>query len=166
MKAVFAVLILIAAPLLVAAQSQPPIVVRERADLFQIAGAVVDTSGAVMTGATVQVRSANGTAQGTTQTDRNGAFSISGLRRGDYRLVVSKPDFETREVPVSIGTAGVPVPLRISLTVSSVSTSINVQGREDDLIGIANSATQGTVGTKEIQDRPILHHATRWRRQS
>ena len=39
---------------------------------------------------------------------------------------------------------------------SAVSTTINVQGREDDLIGIADSATQGTVGAKEIQDRPIL----------
>ena len=38
----------------------------------------------------------------------------------------------------------------------SVSTTINVQGREDDLVGIADSATQGTVGAKEIEDRPIL----------
>jgi outer membrane cobalamin receptor len=37
-----------------------------------------------------------------------------------------------------------------------VSTTINVQGREDDLIGIAESGTQGTVGATEIQDRPIL----------
>ena len=38
----------------------------------------------------------------------------------------------------------------------AVSTTINVQGREDHLIGIAESGTQGTVGAKEIQDRPIL----------
>jgi hypothetical protein len=31
-----------------------------------------------------------------------------------------------------------------------------VHGRQDDLIGIADSGTQGTVGAKEIQDRPIL----------
>jgi outer membrane receptor protein involved in Fe transport len=37
-----------------------------------------------------------------------------------------------------------------------MSTTINVEGREDDLIGIADSGTQGTVGAKEIQDRPIL----------
>ncbi len=37
-----------------------------------------------------------------------------------------------------------------------MSTTVNVQGREDDLIGIAESATQGTVGAKEIEDRPIL----------
>jgi hypothetical protein len=47
---------------------------------------------------------------------------------------------------VTIGTTGVSAQLRISLAVSAVSTTINVQGREDDLIGIADSATQGAVG--------------------
>ena len=70
--------------------------------------------------------------------------------------MVSNPGFETKEIPVTIGTTEAPAPLRISLAVSSVSTTINVQGREDNLIGIADSATQGTVGATEIQDRPIL----------
>ena len=39
---------------------------------------------------------------------------------------------------------------------STVSTTVNVQGREDSLIGIADSATQGTVGAKQLDDRPIL----------
>src|SRR5208337_4816405 len=47
-------------------------------------------------------------------------------------------------------------PLRISLAVSAVSSTITVNGREDDLVSIAVSATQGTVGATEIQDRPIL----------
>jgi hypothetical protein len=122
----------------------------------QLSGTVVDASGAVIAGATVQVRSANGTGQRTTQSDRNGSFVLSGLAAGDYRLVVSNPDFETKEVPVTVGTTGAPASLRISLAVGSVSTSINVQGREDDLIEIAESGTQGTVGATEIQDRPIL----------
>lgn len=122
----------------------------------QLSGTVVDTSGAVIAGATVQVRSADGSVQRTTQSDRNGSFTISRLPSGNYRLVVSNPDFETKEMPVTIGPTEVPAPLRISLAVSAVSTSINVQGREDDLIGIAESASQGTVGAKEIQDRPIL----------
>ena len=70
--------------------------------------------------------------------------------------MVSNPGFETKEIPVTIGTTEAPAPLRISLAVGSVSTTINVQGRADDLIGIADSATQGTVGATEIQDRPIL----------
>jgi len=122
----------------------------------QLSGTVVDASGGVIAGATVQVLSANGTVQAMTQSDTNGSFIISGLSTGDYRLVVSNPGFETKEVPVTIATTEAPVPLRISLTVSAVSTTINVQGREDSLIGIAESATQGTVGALEIQDRPIL----------
>src|SRR5581483_3491526 len=57
---------------------------------------------------------------------------------------------------VSLGATEPAAPLFISLAVGSVSTSINVQGRDDSLIGIAQSATQGSVGAPEIQDRPIL----------
>ncbi|MDR3737389.1 MAG: TonB-dependent receptor [Terracidiphilus sp.] len=128
----------------------------DKADPWRVSGTVVDASGAVIAGATVQVRSADGTVQSTTDSDRNGFFMISGLTTGNDRLVVSNPGFETKEILVTIGTAGAPAPLRISLVVGSVSTTINVQGREDDLIGIAASATQGTVGATEIQDRPIL----------
>ena len=130
----------------------------------QLSGTVVDTSGAVIAGATVQVLSANGTVQLTTQSDTNGSFIISGLSPGDYRLVISNPRFETKEIPVTIGTTEAPVPLRISLAVGSVSTTVNVQGREDDLVGIAESATQGTVGAKELEDRPILRSGEFWRR--
>jgi hypothetical protein len=122
----------------------------------QLSGTVVDTSGGAIAGANVQVLSANGTVQLTTQSDTKGSFIIAGLSPGDYRLVVSNPRFETKEIPVTIGTTEAPAPLRISLAVGSVSTTVNVQGREDDLVGIAESATQGTVGAKEIEDRPIL----------
>jgi len=117
---------------------------------------ITDQTGAVIAGATVQVRSANGTVQRTTQSDTNGSSIISGLAAGNYRLVLSNPGFETKEIPVTIGTTGATAALRISLAVGSVSTTLNVQGREDDLIGIAESGTQGTVGATEIQDRPIL----------
>jgi hypothetical protein len=133
-----------------------PVATSDKAYSPQLSGTVVDTSGAVIAGATVQVRSANGTVQRTTQSDTNGSFTISGLAAGNHRLVVSNPGFETKEILVTIGTTGAPAPLRISLVVGSVSTTINVQGREDELVGVAESGTQGTVGATEIQDRPIL----------
>jgi hypothetical protein len=142
-------------PLLVAAQEKTPGATNDQA-YSQLSGTVVDASGAVIAGATVQVRTADGSVQKITQSDKNGSFVIPGLRGGNYRLVVSKLDFESKEMPITIGTTGASAPLRISLSVGSVSANVNVQGREDDLIGIADSATQGTVGAKEIQDRPIL----------
>ena len=67
----------------------------DRAYSTQLSGTVVDTSGAVIAGATVQVQSANGTVQRTAQSQTNGSFIVSGLAAGTYRLVVSNPGFET-----------------------------------------------------------------------
>ena len=133
-----------------------PVATSDKAYPSQLSGTVVDTSGAVIAGATVQVQTTSGTAQKTTRSDTNGSFVLSGLAAGNYRLVVSNAGFETKEILVTIGTIGTPAPLRVSLVVGAVSTTINVQGREDDLIGVAESGSQGTVGAKEIQDRPIL----------
>src|SRR5208283_2744829 len=134
----------------------PPAATREKADTPQISGIVVDPSGAVIAGATVEMRKSDAAVQRTTQSDANGSFSIYGLPAGDYLLIVSSTGFETKQVPVTIGTTESLAPFRISLVVSTVSTTVNVQGREDSLIGIADSATQGTVGAKQLDDRPIL----------
>lgn len=154
MKVCFAFLILLIAPRVLAAQEKP----RDTRDKpsVRLSGTVVDASGALMARVTVQVRSLNGVMQSTTQTDRIGAFAFSELAAGSYRLVVSKLDFDTVEVPVTVAPSEPPATLRVSLTVRAVSTTVEVQGREDDLIGIASSATQGTVGATELQDRPIL----------
>jgi Carboxypeptidase regulatory-like domain/TonB dependent receptor/TonB-dependent Receptor Plug Domain len=138
--------------LLVAAQEKTP---AAPSGPPQLSGTVFDASGAVIAGITVLVRGADGTVQKTTQTDANGYFRFSGLPAGEYRLIVSSTGFEPKEVRVTIGSTEAP-PLSISLAVSTVSTTVNVQGREDSLIGIADSATQGTVGAKQIDDRPIL----------
>ena len=47
-----------------------PVATRDKAYPSQLSGTVVDTSGAVIAGATVQVRSANGTVQRTTQSEQ------------------------------------------------------------------------------------------------
>ncbi|HSM78949.1 MAG TPA: TonB-dependent receptor [Bryobacteraceae bacterium] len=121
-----------------------------------MSGTVVDASGAAIAGATLQVRSADGMVLAATRSDMNGAFLISGLPAGGYRLAVSNPSFETKQIPFTMGATEAAAPLRVSLAIRGASTTINVQGREDDLIGIADSSTQGTVGAKEIQDRPML----------
>ncbi|WP_420237149.1 TonB-dependent receptor [Telmatobacter bradus] len=136
-------------------QSQSPDT-SERSALSRLSGTVVDTSGAVISGATVHVQSKNGSLQKSAQTDKSGIFMIPGLPAGNYQLVVSSADFETREMSISVGNPGAMTPIRISLAVHTVSTTVNVQGRADDLIGIADSGTQGTVGAVELQDRPIL----------
>ena len=139
-----------------AAQEKARVPAGDIASPAQLSGTVADASGAVIAGATLQVRSADGAVLKTMHSDRNGSFSVSALPPGNYRLVVSNPDFETKDLPINIGTVETPAPIRISLNIATVSTTVDVQGREDDLIGIADSGSQGTVGAKEIEDRPLL----------
>ena len=137
----------------VAAQQKLP---AATSDKWQLSGTVADTSGAVIAGAVVQVFSVSEFAQRTTQSDASGSFHFSGLAAGSYRLAVSHAGFESEEIVVKLGADEAPVLLRIALAVGAVNTTVNVQGREDDLIGIADSGTQGTVGAVEIENRPIL----------
>ncbi len=150
------VMLILSSSLPVVAQGKMPVAASDKAYLPRLSGTVVDTSGAVIARATVQVRSANGTVQRTAQSDTNGSFIFSGLAAGNYRLVVSDPGFETKEMPVTVGTNDATAPLRVSLEVGSLSTTVDVQGRQDDLVGIAESAGQVTVGAEELKNRPLL----------
>ena len=138
------------------ALEKTPVAASESAYPPLLSGTVVDTSGAVIAGASVQVRSADAVVRKTSQSDGNGSFFISGLPAGRYQLVVSKSGFETKEVAVTIEANVALAGLRISLEVGSLSTTINVQGRQDDLVGIAASAGQVTVGAGELKNRPLL----------
>ena len=138
------------------AQEKTPVPTSDKAYAPQLSGTVVDTSGAVIAGATVQVRSADGKLQRTTRSDRDGFFGISRLPAGSYRLVLSTAGFESKEIPVTVGASEAPAPLRITMAVSAVSTTINVQGRQDNLVGMASSAGQVTVGAEELKNRPLL----------
>ena len=142
----------------------------------QLAGTVVDASGAAIRGATMQVRSANGTVLTTTRSDSNGAFTISGLTAGDYRLVVSRVAFETKEIPVTVATSGALAPLRISLAVSGMSSTLNVQGRKMTSSASPVPLLRGRWAQKKFRIVPFFvrekfwrrsrrhHHATRRRR--
>ncbi len=143
-------------PWSLAAQEKVPAATASDTASAQVSGTVVDASGAAIAGATVQVRSADGTVRRRIQSDANGGFTISRLPAGNYRLVISMADFETKEMTITTGTAEAPVTLRIALAVGSANTIVNVEGREDELIRIADSGTQGTVSAREIADRPIL----------
>ncbi len=122
----------------------------------QLSGTIVDASGAVIAGATVQICRSNGTVLNTARTDTNGAFVLPGFRPGDYRLVVSSAGFERKEVRLTLRSGERTAPLRISLAVGPLTTTVSVQGRADDLTGIADSAGQITVGAEELENRPIL----------
>lgn len=61
----------------------------------------------------------------TFQTDAQGAFTLSGLAFGRYRLEISSAGFASRIVAVEVNSA-TPVPQRITLLIQGVSSSVTV----------------------------------------
>ena len=57
-------------------------------------GKIVDPSGAVLAGATVSLKSSDGTTLGKVHTDGQGAFSFTAPKLGTYSLEVSQTGFE------------------------------------------------------------------------
>lgn len=133
-----------------------PLTTNWNANLAQLSGTVLDPSGAVIAGASVQLVPANGATQMVALSEKSGSFSFAGISPGTYRLVVSSVGFETRDMPVTLRATGAPASVRIRLELATVNTTLRVQGRTDDLIALASSASEGTVSGAELQERPIL----------
>lgn len=120
-----------------------------------LAGTVVDRSGAVIGNVKLELRSRDGAVEQHVNSRKNGSFVFTGLYPGDYLLSASSEGFETTQVAVALGASASDVTLTIALAVRTVNTSVTVEGRED-LLGVADSATEGSAGAGELQQRPIL----------
>lgn len=119
-----------------------------------LSGAVKDTSGAVVPGATVVVTE---TATGTKRNDRtneSGLFTVPLLQPGVYTVTVTKPGFETAIQPNIELQVNQQASLTFTLTVGSVNQSVTVTGATAQLE--TETAGLGTVvEPKEIDDLPL-----------
>ncbi len=130
-----------------------------------IAGTVTDQTGARLPGATIDLQGPDGVSA-TTATDLQGQYQFSGVRPGVYTVEISLPNFaRVRRTAVGVAngaTQTVDVALRLNLsadvTVTGKRTFSNLADVENpgDLIGAADSATQGVVTARQIDARPIM----------
>lgn len=90
-------LTLVVSSLCAAAQAQQPAVKTDRPSSGAITGRVVDENGQPVINATVYIRPATTTPSGyyPVPTDRDGAFQINDLDRGDYYLHATMPGYTT-----------------------------------------------------------------------
>lgn len=124
--------------------------------LQHVFGTVTDSSGAVLPAAKVELQPQGPGTAISTSTDMNGLFSFTSVASDRWRMVVSADGFESFVQDLKILPDTHLNAMHITLQVHAASTTINVTGRENELVGIASSATEGTIGAKELEDRPIL----------
>ncbi len=118
-----------------------------------ITGTVTDSTGALVSGASVEL---HGTGNGitlTTKSKGNGTYQFQNLPVGDYALTFSQPGFETSRVP------SVPVQenrtgtINMKLQSGSVSTTIEVN--EKPLLDTTDATNGYVMDATEIQETPL-----------
>ena len=96
-------------------------------------GVVSDPSGAVVPGATVEIRNPVSQFDRSTTTDSAGRFSFPNIPFNPYHLKVTVPAFAAYSQDVDVRSA-VPLNLKITLQVAGSAETVSVQGEASDLL--------------------------------
>jgi hypothetical protein len=119
-----------------------------------LVGTVTDTSGAVVSGATVTLSNLGTSERRTTQTDVNGGYQFLTLVPGHYEVDVEKPGFKRfsrQPVDVQVQTA---TRIDAALPVGDVQQTVNVAG-ESPLLQTQNASLGTTVEGRSVQEMPL-----------
>ncbi|HEX9984199.1 MAG TPA: TonB-dependent receptor [Thermoanaerobaculia bacterium] len=130
-----------------------------------VAGRVADSTDAVLPGVTVEIAAAGGSGTRVAVTAADGTYSVA-LAPGTYDVSFHLLNFATTVRRGVVATSGTPARVDIVLYLASNADVVvtatrtfrnlaDLDERVNDLIGIADSATEGVVTAKEIERRPF-----------
>ena len=128
-----------------------------------LAGTVVDETGGVLPGVTVDVRA--GAAEFAASSDAAGAWRVEGVPEGPASLTFRLVNFSTlrREVAVAAGENRVDAVLTLGLTADVVVTGsrtfrnvADLENPRENLVGVATSASVGAITAEQLEARPIM----------
>lgn len=122
-----------------------------------VSGTVVDPSGAVVPGATVEIHNPVSQFDRTVTTDNNGAFTIENIPFNPYHMTVTHAGFASYTQDVDLRSP-VPVNLKINLQLGTAVQTVTVESNGQDLI--ENDPTFHTDIDKNIIDRLPLESAS------
>src|SRR5215471_12950683 len=112
--------------------SQLQAISQQTVNLASAGGRVVDTTGAIIAGASVTARQTETNLSNTTVTDQEGRFRFPYLSPGPYQFTVREAGFgdAVRSIRLAVGGA---VDLSITLGLATVETSVDVNGEQEVL---------------------------------
>jgi hypothetical protein len=126
--------------------------------LAEVKGTVVDSTGAAITGATVEARAyaeeATAAGKRTVVTNRTGGYDLAALPPGGYRITISAPGFVTSQHDLTLQPQDIAV-LATTLTVGAVAETVTVQGAYAD-----TTDEIGAIKAKRPQSPPLFRLTT------
>jgi len=135
------------------------------AQTSEIVGTVRDETGGLLPGVLVELNTRSGATQQTT-TDAQGGYRFENPAPGDAQLVCSLVNFSNGRRTVIVPAGGtvrfdfvLSLALHAEVTVTGKSTFTNLADAEDpaqNLVGIAQAASQGAVTARQLDARPLM----------
>jgi carboxypeptidase family protein/TonB-dependent receptor-like protein len=130
----------------------------------RLTGHVTDETGGALPGVVVQARPASGAPQETV-TSASGDYQLDGLTPGRYQVSFTLINFASarRDVVVENSALRVDAVLHLSLNAEvtvtgrrSFANLADVENPAENLVGIAQSASQGAITAQQLEVRPIM----------
>jgi hypothetical protein len=119
-----------------------------------LSGTVVDTSGAVVPGASVVVKNVATAATSEAVTNNEGQFTVPALSAGTYAVTVSLAGFKTVTVNDVVVNAGVPAGVKVTMAIGGIEEQVVVTGGSE-VVATQSSTVSSTMNIKQIQSLPL-----------
>jgi len=135
-----------------------------------VRGVVADTSGAIVSGAEIDLLDTNGTVACIVHSGGDGSFRVVAPHSGSFTLVISESGFETVrrtvlfEAPPSAGagsatqgSASILASLQVVLPIASVATSVHVSAEtSEDLTDSGENRDSSVMTSQDLKSLPIF----------
>ncbi|MDE3104971.1 MAG: TonB-dependent receptor [Acidobacteriota bacterium] len=123
-----------------------------------VAGTVLDTSGAAVAGASVQLVDSIGHVQETTVSDAKGQFAFANVPEHTYQLTVQAQGFANAEQPVQVRAAA-SVTAVVTLSISSIVQTVDVEANASNMVETDASA-HTDIDSALIDRMPVPQSST------
>jgi outer membrane receptor protein involved in Fe transport len=119
-----------------------------------ILGVIKDTSGAVVPGATLTVRSPGTGLTRTSTSGADGSYRVPALPVGSYEIRVEQPGFQTALRTELVLTVGQEAVMNFSLTVGAIEQQVSVMA-EAPLVNTTSGSLGNLINEEKIADLPL-----------
>jgi hypothetical protein len=126
------------------------------AQTASISGTVTDASGAVVEGAEVSVVNIDTSAARTVASGSTGAYAVTNLPVGNYRVEIKKQNFTTFRVNAITLTVDQALAINASLKPGSVSSTVEVSAAQLPPVDLESSQISNLVGSAQMQALPLI----------
>lgn len=119
-----------------------------------LSGIVTDSSGAVIPGATVSIKSNATATEYHATTTENGTFTVPALHAGSYKVTISLMGFKTAVLNDVRVNAAVPASVRVSLEIGTLEETITVASGSE-IVQTQTAAVATTFDVNQISKLPV-----------